>query len=79
MRGHKAEKESQLPMAPGALVTQVETQSKRVTPDMEAKKVEVQLDKKAHLAVWDMYLRKFEYKKALSAALEVGLRRRFHR
>ena len=79
MRPHKDKEEVQPAMEPGALVKQVETQSKRVTPDMEAKKVEVKLDKRQHLAEWDLYLRKFEYKRALSAALEVGLRRRSHR
>ena len=79
MRPHREEKETQPAMAPGALVAQVETQSKRVAPDMEAKKVEVTLDKRTHLAEWDLYLRRFEYKKALSAALEVGLRQGSHR
>lgn len=70
-RAERAEETPALP--PGALLARAVQRSRRVDPALEAKKVEVAAGKRAHLAKWNRYLRKFEYKKALNAVLEVRI------
>ena len=75
---HAAEKTEETPaLAPGALLARVVYRSKRVDPELEAKKVEITAGKRVRQSKWNRYLRKFEYKKALNAVLEVGINRGF--
>ena len=72
----QAEKTEETPaLAPGALLARVVYRSKRVDPELEAKKVEITAGKRVRQSKWNRYLRKFEYKKALNAVLEVGINR----
>lgn len=67
----QAEKTEETPaLAPGALLARVVYRSKRVDPELEAKKVEITAGKRVRQSKWNRYLRKFEYKKALNAVLE---------
>lgn len=58
---------------PGALLARVQSQSKRLPVGLEMKKVEVAADKRARLTKWDRYMKRFNYVKALDAALLVGV------
>lgn len=56
---------------PGALLSQLPQQTKRLRPGMELKRVEIEQDKRRRIHKWDHYLKKFEYVKALDAVLIV--------
>ena len=60
-------------LLPGALLARVQSQSKRLPVGLEMKKVEVAADKRARLTKWDRYMKRFNYVKALDAALLVGV------
>ena len=46
--------------------------AKGLPKELEAKKVEVKATGRKTLSKWDRHIRKFNYTKALDAALEVG-------
>ena len=56
---------------PGALLSQLPQQTKRLRPGMELKRVEVEQDKRRRIHKWDHYMKKFEYVKALDSVLIV--------
>lgn len=51
----------------------MQNQNKRLPVGLEMKKVEVAADKRARLTKWDRYMKRFNYVKALDAALLVGV------
>ena len=55
------------------MLARVQSQSKLLPVGLEMKKVEVAADKRARLTKWDRYMKRFNYVKALDAALLVGV------
>lgn len=67
------EEEKEKTLLPGALLGREAEKAKGLPKELEAKKVEVRAPAKQRQTRWDRYLRKFNYMKALDAALEVGV------
>ncbi|KAK8824541.1 hypothetical protein WA577_006938 [Blastocystis sp. JDR] len=68
---HKEEEEEkEKTLLPGALLGREAEKAKGLPKELEAKKVEVRAPAKQRQTRWDRYLRKFNYMKALDAALE---------
>lgn len=66
------EEEEAQSLLPGALLGREKEKAKGLPKELEVKKVEVKAVGKRKLSRWDRHLRKFNYTKALDAALEVA-------